>query len=40
MSVCIVAGLKDIKRARVLAEKGEVKEREFEKKGQWEHEVS
>jgi len=36
----IAAGLKEIKRARVLVEKGKVKERESEKKGQWEHEVS
>jgi len=36
----IAAGLKEIKRARIFVEKGEVKEREFEKKGQWEHEVS
>ena len=36
----IAAGLKKIERSSVSAEKGEVKEREFEKKGQWEHEVS
>ena len=36
----IAVGLKEIERARVSVVKGEVKEREFEKKGQWEHEVS
>ena len=36
----IAIGLKEIERARVSVEKGEVKEMEFEKKGQWEHEVS
>jgi len=36
----IAIGLKEIERAKVSVEKGEVKEMEFEKKGPWEHEFS